>query len=129
MKKKLTFLLILFSFFLLPSKAENDSGYYVIGLFQSSNSDPEKLKYETPKKGDRLPSRPIECYLSLTEGVVIPTVDIPEIISYEIYDLSEACIGIFSEADDFVSFLFSQSGSFEVRFTTDEYIFVGYITL
>lgn len=90
--KKLLPLFIFLSGILLPLKAENTSPtYYTISLSQGTNPDSEKFKCEDPKKVHRLPTRPVECYISLTDGVVIPTVDISEIISYQIYDLSEIC--------------------------------------
>ncbi len=130
MDKKLIPLLIFLLFLFLPVKADiTNPVCCVVTLTQNANPDSGERNEKDSRHYRRLPSRSIECTISTTDGVIIPGVDTSDILSYEIYDVEGICIGIFSDADDFVSYLFSQNGSFEVRFTTDEYIFLGYIDI
>lgn len=101
----------------------------VVTLTQNYNSESGTENDDYFRQYRRLPSRPIKCTISLTDGVIIPGVNTSNIISYQIYDVSGIFIGMFSESDDFVSFLFSQNGTFEVRFTTEDYIYIGYVSL
>ncbi|MDE5795615.1 MAG: hypothetical protein K2H75_00745 [Muribaculaceae bacterium] len=103
--------------------------YCVVTLTQNYNPESGVRSEDEPIKHHRLPSRSIEGTISTTEGVIIPGVNSSDLLSYELYDESGVCIAMFSEADDFISFLFSQSGSFEIRFTTKNYIYVGYMVL
>ena len=130
MKKKLTFLFIIFLSLFLSLKAEiTNPVCCVVTLTQNYNSESGTENDDYFRQYRRLPSRPIKCTISLTDGVIIPGVNTSDIISYQIYDVSGIFIGMFSESDDFVSFLFSQNGTFEVRFTTEDYIYIGYVSL
>ena len=130
MKKKLTFLFIIFLSLFMSLKAEiTNPVCCVVTLTQNYNSESGTENDDYFRQYRRLPSRPIKCTISLTDGVIIPGVNTSNIISYQIYDVSGIFIGMFSESDDFVSFLFSQNGTFEVRFTTEDYIYIGYVSL
>ena len=130
MKKKLTFLFIIFLSLFLSLKAEiTNPVCCVVTLTQNYNSESGTENDDYFRQYRRLPSRHIDCTISTTEGVIIPGVNSSDLLSYAIYDESGVCMVIFSEADDFVSFLFSQSGSFEIRFATEDYIYAGYVIL
>lgn len=90
----------------------------------------EEPEYEIPTNpvGRRSNRRPLTGEIT-TSGVNIPGVENSEIISFEVYDPSGICMGIYSDETDFVNALFSLSGEFEIRFVTDEAAFAGTIEL
>lgn len=83
-----------------------------------------------PNRGHRNPPKPVECTIS-PEGVIFyPSSDAYDILLYEICDpVSEVCLASFSAEQDFIEHLFSLSGEFMVRFSTNEFELVGYIEL
>lgn len=89
-------------------------------------------KYSSYHENEDDPHRrptPFQCTISRNEGVKISSITAEEIERYEIYDTSGACLGIFSDQDQFISSLFSRSGVFEVRFYTNDYLFIGKIEI
>jgi hypothetical protein len=48
---------------------------------------------------------------------------------FGIYDENSNCIASYSTEADFISALFTLSGTYEVQFTTEDYTYVGYISL
>ena len=113
-------------FMLLTSGAYsvNNLTYHVTML----RIDTQGNKNPDNRKGDRSNRRPLIGEIT-SSGVNIPGVENSEIISFEIYDLSGICMGIYSAEMDFVNALFSLSGEFEIRFVTDEAAFAGTIEL
>ena len=62
MNRKLTILFLAFSFLTLPFKAvATNSNYCIISLIQKVNSEPETVGTGTTNRGERIPSRHIEC--------------------------------------------------------------------
>lgn len=94
-----------------------------------SGNDSEEI-IEIPNR-NRIPTRKIICEISRENGVVIyqsGTAD--EIVSYEVYDTTGACIAIFSDEQSFIDFIFSGiAGEFQIRFRTDSASYSGYIKL
>lgn len=92
-------------------------------------NDSEEI-IEIPNR-NRIPTRKIICEISRENGVVIyqsGTAD--EIVSYEVYDTTGACIAIFSDEQSFIDFIFSGiAGEFQIRFRTDCTSYSGYIEL
>ena len=113
-------------FMLLVSSAYavNNLTYHVTMLRVDTRDD----KDTDNRKGHRSNRRPITGEIT-SSGVNSPGVENSEIISFEIYDLSGICMGIYSAEMDFVNALFSLSGEFEIRFVTDEATFAGTIEL
>lgn len=85
-------------------------------------------KEEIEHEGRRLPPRPIYCTIS-RDGINIAGLS-EEIISYEIWnEASEICFASFIEESEFLDFLFSQSGDFQLIFVTENYYISGNITI
>ena len=80
--------------------------------------NPENGKRDTP---ERLPA-------SITEsGVTIERVSESDIESYDIYTPSGILLDSFGLGEEFATSLFSLKGEYELRFTTSEYVYVGYV--
>ena len=92
-------------------------------------NDSEEI-IEIPNR-NRIPARKIICEISRENGVVIYQSGIAdEIVSYEVYDTTGACIAIFSDEQSFIDFIFSGiTGEFQIRFRTDCTSYSGYIEL
>lgn len=88
-----------------------------------TNKDPDKA-------GGRMPAKTTMCFISSQDGVKIEGIAIGEILSYEIYLDEESCLGIFSNANDFVDFLFQlPRGGYVIQLKTEDYIYRGYVTI
>lgn len=72
------------------------------------------VRTDDDEQDDRNPL-PLEIIISKTDGVKIPGVNNSDILFYEIYDVNNACLGTFTEANDFINALFAQQGSLEIR--------------
>lgn len=84
------------------------------------NLDPE---------GRRSPSMLLYCIISNDKGVSIVGLH-EDIISYEIGDPSNGItLASFSEEQNFLDYLFSQVGDFQIKFETENYHVFGYISL
>lgn len=88
----------------------------------------ETTTNDTPK-GVRLPSRKVECHISSDGLVEVSSIDVKEILTFEIYDGTGICIGSFGDSLSFTETLFSLSGVFEIRFVTQENILRGYVEI
>ena len=89
---------------------------------------PKPDKTDLPAHGNRLPGIPIEASISI-DGIEIPGLDSIEIISYEICDENGDSLALFAEEAGFIDFLFANAGVHMVRFTTVDYIYIGYIEI
>ena len=90
-------------------------------------TDPEKG--DLPQRGDRTPGCPIEAVISLDGGVEIQGIDSADILSYEVCDEEGICVASFADESGFTDFLFSDRGMYMVRFTTDDYIYIGFVEI
>lgn len=94
------------------------------------------LKYESPEnpitfdpERHRVPTRPLQCTIDPENGVTIPLVDKAEIELYEIYSEDEVCIIATPVEAEFIDTLFSLTGTLEIRISTTEYIYAGYVNI
>lgn len=99
---------------------------FVQSKFSIGNDDDNKNR---DNDGYRAPSRPITIYISETEGLQIPQVNKDEIISYSIYNEDEVCVSTFTDETDFVNFVFSWTGTVQVRIEFEDYYLVGWMEL
>ena len=95
-------------------------------LVQVSPSLNNNKKPERPPKGERKPSRKLTAHIG--DGwVMIEGVDESDILSYDINGYDGFPLASFDSAPEFTETLFSLHGEYEVSFTTDEYIYTGYV--
>ena len=124
-----TLMLLAFAF---PASGDNpfcgnigQGNFVLVGLTPYPRYDeepelPEKGKRDTP---ERLPA-------SITEsGVTIERVSESEIDSFDIYTPSGILLDSFGSGEEFATSLFSLNGEYELRFTTSEYVYVGYVRM
>lgn len=130
MKKSfiLPFIPILMIIALFPALpfAGNRTTTYNVPLQKVKNKDHnQQLDYD----GRRCPSHPIIC--TIQDDGIICDISTEDIISYEIWtnDINEnVCLAYFNNDIDFSQYLFSLSGNYQIRITTEYYYFIGYIS-
>ena len=95
------------------------------------SEEPSDDIIEDPLPDHRMPARKITCEISRENGIVIHQSGIAdEILSYEVYDTSGACVAAFNDEQSFIDFIFSgMSGEFQIRFRTDSASYSGSIEL
>lgn len=96
-----------------------------IHLVKIQDEEPENEIPSNPV-GRRSNRRPLTGEIT-SSGVSIPGVEISDIISFEIYDQSSICLGIYSDEMDFVNALFSLSGEYEIVLVTENTTLVGIV--
>ncbi len=104
---------------------EGEGGISII-LFPSDNDDGKVP--ELPGRGNRLPSRRLECIIT-HEGITIPGYNTEDILAYEIYTVDGVPVASFVDEEDFITFIFSAEGAYEIRLQFEEVILKGYINL
>ena len=103
-----------------------ENGFNCTLSFQVYYMPKDDLEPENPEKGTR--DTPERLPASITEsGVTIERVSESEIESYDIYTPSGIFLGCFESGEEFATSLFSLKGEYELRFTTSEYVYVGYV--
>ncbi len=79
--------------------------------------------------GQRMPGRKQNCTVDPVSGVQFVGMEKPDILSFEVYDLSGACVAVFGDEAAFLEYLFAQSGEYQIRLITADWAYVGYIGL
>jgi len=85
------------------------------------------ISEEDDLPGRRIPVHNIHCTIDATAGIQFVGMEKPEILTFEIYDLSGACVAVFGDETVFLEYLFAQSGEYQIRLITTKWAFVGYI--
>lgn len=130
MKKFLTlslFLMMMFMFIPFGMKGDIQSQTYCIKVYKLAQSYTEHNKNKCPDT-KRLPAYPMICTISQSEGICIAGYT-NDFTSYEIWDgEGEMCLASFLEESDFIDVLFSMTGEFQIRFVSEEFLLIGYIS-
>lgn len=118
----------LLNFIMFPvSVLAADSVSYTVTMQKEPNYQTGHNKQEEPE-GRRIPPKPIYCTIS-PEGISVAGLS-EDIITYEVWDETlEICLASFNEEQEFLDFLFSQSGEFQITFVTENYCISGYISI
>ena len=126
MKTKIT---KVFLFLLLIGSASNAVAGYGVKYVTMSPAPyyTEKEHNEYEEKGHRTPPRDVQCTIDAAAGIQFVGMEKLEILTFEIYDLSGACVAVFGDEDSFLDFLFAQSGEYQIRLVTANWAYVGYI--
>lgn len=112
---------VLVSFSWLMSMADENNNTLVVNLSK------ERIHRSVPSRGARKPSVHVICVINVENNEVTCEFD-SEIESYEIWDEDgEIQYCSFGESNEFIEFLSSSHGCFQLRFITDEYVYIGFI--
>ena len=77
----------------------------------------------------RIPSARVQCTIDFENGTITGNFS-SDLLAYEVWDEEgEECIAMFADASGLVSFLYSADGGlYQLRFYSDSYIYIGYIS-
>lgn len=100
---------------------------YQVSLYKISAD--EKPQQENPGKRRRGHPAPIPCQISVEEGILIPGIDVSEIVAFELLDADGDCIAAFSSEPDFLDALPLFHGEYRLRFVTNDFDLQGWIYL
>lgn len=107
------------------SAADNTS--CTISMWKEPNNTSWSNTQGDPE-GRRIPPKPIYCTIS-RDGLYVAGLT-EDIITYEIWnETSEIFLASFNEEQEFLDFLFNQSGEFQITFVTENYCISGYISI
>lgn len=124
----ITFLPLIIIGLLIPNSinAENNTSI-TVSMQRQPNPQPEhNEQYQT--EGRRIPPKPIYCIIS-PEGISVAGLS-EDIITYEVWnETSEICLASFNEEQEFLDFLFNQSGEFQILFITENYCISGNVII
>lgn len=88
----------------------------------------KKPKQVIHHRGSRIPAGIVVCIIS-TEGIQMDF-EPNDILSYEIWNSDgEICVASYTEEADFINALFSMEGEYQIHFSTEEYSYIGYVTI
>ena len=94
---------------------------------EGSSDDDDEYKKGDPSKRDRMPARPVNCSIS-REGVSINGAA-AAIESFEVRDPEGNVVALFSTEQEFISFIFSSEGEFELIFRLPSRTLHGFINI
>lgn len=104
-----------------------DNTSYTVTMRKEPNNTTWTNEQEEPERR-RIPPKPIYCTISPEEISVAGLSE--DIITYEVWnETSEICLASFNEEQEFLDFLFNQSGEFQITFVTENYCISGYISI
>lgn len=116
-------LVTIFALSFQPVNAAN-SDPLTVSLHKVEEGYPDQ---DPDEKGVRIPPRPVSCIIQ--ENGILASVDLNDIISYEIWDIDgSVCVASFTEELDFIRYLFSYSGEYQIRLRANDYYYIGYLS-
>ncbi len=105
------------------------NGSFSLVLYPRPVSGNGYISEEDDLPGHRVPVRNIQCTVDPVSGVQFVGMEKPDILSFEVYDLSGACVAVFGDEAAFLEYLFARSGEYQIRLITADWAYVGYIGL
>ncbi len=105
--------------------AAEDNQPYTVPLDPVDDIDPDKGHNN---HGNRMPAkRTIICVIT-AEGIQ-SAIDPASILAYELWDEDEVCLVSTPDEASFLDVFYSLKGDVTLRIVTEEYIYVGYLSL
>lgn len=121
MKILLKFFIFAFIIISTNIKSYADNGtIYIFNVTKTLNPDDSEVS--TTKH--RVPGKSVLCVIEKTR-IDIPSIAIEDITSFEIYDTYGNYIASFGNESDFLEYLFTLSGIFELRFQMEGFTIHG----
>lgn len=123
----LVILMLLFTPNMTMALDLNNTTTYTVKMQKQQH---EKLKKgdQTSRNGNRIPSCPIICTISETDGIQIDLCN-DDIYAYEVWnETAETCFASYNDETDFVQYIFSIPGTYQIKLITEEYVYTGYIS-
>lgn len=114
---------------LFPCKADFQKPLVISMNRVEINNEPGEPSedYTIPNK-HRGQSKQLECVIT-QDGLTIPGYDVEDILSYEVFTVDGDPVAVFTEEEDFISFIFTATGAYEIRLQFEEITLTGFISL
>lgn len=81
------------------------------------------------KKNKRIPSARVICTIDFVNLTVTGNFS-SDLLSYEVWDEEgQQCLESFTRESTFVEYLYSAEGVYQLRFYSDSYVYIGYISI
>ncbi|MBD5333679.1 MAG: hypothetical protein HDR97_08090 [Bacteroides sp.] len=81
------------------------------------------------KKNKRIPSARVICTIDFVNLTVTGNFS-SDLLSYEVWDEEgQQCLESFTQESTFVEYLYSAEGIYQLRFYSDSYVYIGYISI
>ena len=117
----LTVITIMVITYSLPLIADANCSYYsyefpIVSADGDEDVDDENTPIEDPARGRRSWQMCQMCTIDSQNGVKIPGVDKNDIITYEVWESADVCVGIFYSESEFLTLLPSMSGNVRIVF-------------
>ncbi len=121
--KRSIFLILFYVSVMIGALAQNDNDIFVVIV---ENRSPEEV-YNNPERR-RTPTRRLECIIT-QEGIIIPGYNTEDILAYEIYTVDGEPVASFVDEEDFITFIFSVAGTYEIRLQFEDITLVGFLEI
>lgn len=104
--------------------AENDITYWI---YLKKTSKEEPGQGEIDNKGHRVPAKPINCVIDRNGVYIHASIAKENIISYELWTVSDVCVGSFNEESDFIQYLYNEELGTDlmIKIVLPDYVLVG----
>ena len=87
------------------------------------SDDDDKKKYK------RIPSARVRCTIDFVNLTVTGNFS-SDLLSYEVWDEEgQQCLESFTQESTYVEYLYSAEGIYQLRFYSDSYVYIGYISI
>lgn len=124
--KLLTIIMGLLGHYPLLLTADNGATIHNVNMEKKPKEKPER-KPEYNRPGNRAPSHPVLCTISMEDGIMADFAD--SILTYEVWAPgTNSCIINCSDEEIFIDYLFNVPGDYEIRLSTDEYFYIGFLS-
>ncbi len=127
----ITFLyLFLLSALVIPSASASDDTQsdYIVTLSDDVDDIDDDIsnrsENDRPKRRDSIWST--TCHIT-PDRIDISSINKESIVSYELYDQHDQCIGSFFDESDFLSAVFTIKGKLKIRIVLDSFSLSGYL--
>lgn len=127
--KRLLLLLVMAFMTSVCVNAEVGNQTYAVALTQVSSDQTPQNPLKRDDKGRRQPGRHIECLIDRTAGVQFCNGATPQFMSYEVYDMDETPVATFLTESEFITYLFSHEGDFQIRLVVADCAYIGCVSL
>ncbi len=127
--KRLLLLLIVACMASVCVNAEVSNQTYAVALTQVSSDPQPQVPYEKGDHGRRQPGRHIECLIDRNAGVQFCNGATPQFMSYEVYDMDETPVATFLTESEFITYIFSHEGDYQIRLVAADCAYIGYVSL
>lgn len=127
--KNLFFITILLLGMMLPMKASAASSHPTVPIIMQKSPGNGGKRDDEPQKNKRIPSAPVYCTIDFANQTVEGGFT-SVLLAFEVWnEEGDECIAIFNNESALVEYLNTTEGDYQLRFFSESYVYIGYISL